>query len=67
VSERRLEFAADLSALDRKYRAKRSAQSPAEYAVAIERYRRPSLTAARIAYTAALLALAAIAIYLGAA
>lgn len=43
----------DLSALDLKYRAKRSAQSPADYAAAIEIHRRPASWRARLGFAAA--------------
>lgn len=48
----------DLSQLDHHYRARRSAQHPAEYAAAIERHRRPSRWGPRIT-VAVLLILAA--------
>jgi hypothetical protein len=52
----------DLSALDQKYRAKRTAQHPAEYAAAVEIYRKPAR-----AWRAALIAVALLlaALYLG--
>jgi hypothetical protein len=52
----------DLSALDRKYRAKRTGQSPSEYAAAIEIFRKPART-----WRAALVAVALllIALYMG--
>ena len=37
-----MSIASDLAELDWKFRAKRSGQSPAEYAAAIERYRKPA-------------------------
>jgi hypothetical protein len=61
----RLDFAVDLSALDRKYRARRTGQSPIEYANAIHGYRRP-VTGKTWAMRFAALALLAGAIYLGA-
>jgi hypothetical protein len=55
----------DLSALDRKFRARRNGQSAIEYAAAIHRYRRP-VTAKTWAMRLAAIALVAGAIALGA-
>jgi hypothetical protein len=50
----------DLSALDRKFRAKRTGQTPMEYASAIEVYRRDSRAGWAVAITLALGFIAAI-------
>lgn len=51
----------DLFTLDRRYRAKRTAQCPAEYATAIQGFRRKSSKATRVAFAlAAVLLLAAL-------
>lgn len=57
-----MRFANDLSALDYRFRAKRNAQSPAEYAEPFEHYRRPASTASRVAAVLAVLLLAAAAL-----
>ena len=50
---------ADLSALDHRYRAKRTAQDKAEYATAIQGYRRPASLASRVMFAVAALVLLA--------
>lgn len=50
----------DLSALDRKFRAKRTGQSAVEYAASVEIYRRPSSWAPRIAVAVLLILAAAV-------
>jgi hypothetical protein len=37
-----LQFAVDIAAMDHRYRAKRTGQTPAEYADPFERYHRPT-------------------------
>jgi hypothetical protein len=58
---------ADLSALDWKYRAKRTAQMPCEYAIAIHGYRRKLTPGTLVSFTlAAALVAGAVSVYLGA-
>lgn len=52
-------FAVDLSHLDHKYRARRTGQTPIEYAASIEVYKRPRRQWGAYIITAALLAGAA--------
>jgi hypothetical protein len=60
-----LKFAVDIAAQDQRFRARRTGQSPIEYANAIHGYRRP-VTGKTWAMRFAALALLAGAIYLGA-
>jgi hypothetical protein len=50
----------DLSALDHKYRAKRTGQSPVEYAASIQRFQRPARQWGPLIATIAILLLAAL-------
>lgn len=50
-----LKFAADLPQLDRAFRARRTGQSPVEYAASVQHFRRPRRHVGSYLVTAALL------------